>query len=220
MDPHADNADTTGGWIIDRDEFLKLDRGQKTCILWSLFNHHSWCCCCLCLRRCFCHRCCCCCLCYGVVNKKVFHKSEEKCTKKSEQYRGPRRCGWAGAVSVGQGQYRVGKGSIGCSTTQVRFSAYQKSFLKMLKNQSASFSPFSKIVYHFQTLVIFKGTWTWILLWFSECLQTFLHLILRLSDIGSVSGPSSFFLLTSGDRTNVSYPCHRDPQSICNFFMR
>ena len=30
--------------------------------------------------------------------------------KKSEQYRGPRRCGWAGAVSVGQGQYRVGTG--------------------------------------------------------------------------------------------------------------
>merc|ERR1719334_675063 len=52
--------------------------------------------------------------------------------KKSEQYRGPRRCGWAGAVSVGQGQYRVGKGSIGCSTTQVRFSAYQKKFFKML----------------------------------------------------------------------------------------
>ena len=25
----------------------------------------------------------------------------------------------------GQGQYRVGRGSIGCSTTQVRFSAYQ-----------------------------------------------------------------------------------------------
>ena len=33
--------------------------------------------------------------------------------KKSEQYRGPRRCGCAGAVSVGQGQYRVGRGSIG-----------------------------------------------------------------------------------------------------------
>merc|ERR1719334_2552294 len=33
--------------------------------------------------------------------------------KKSEQYRGPRRCGWAGAVSVGQGQYRLGRGSIG-----------------------------------------------------------------------------------------------------------
>ena len=29
MDPHDDAADTTGGWIIDRDEFLKLDRGQK-----------------------------------------------------------------------------------------------------------------------------------------------------------------------------------------------
>ena len=30
MDPHDDAADTTGGWIIDRDEFLKLDRGQKS----------------------------------------------------------------------------------------------------------------------------------------------------------------------------------------------
>ena len=30
----------------------------------------------------------------------------------------------------GQGQYQVGRGSIGCSTTRVRFSAYQKSFLR------------------------------------------------------------------------------------------
>jgi len=50
--------------------------------------------------------------------------------KKSGKYWGLRRNGWAGAVSGGQGQYRVGRGSIGCSTTQVRFSAYQKSFLR------------------------------------------------------------------------------------------
>ena len=29
----------------------------------------------------------------------------------------------------GQGQYRVGRGSIGCSTTQIRFSADQKAFM-------------------------------------------------------------------------------------------
>ena len=51
--------------------------------------------------------------------------------KKSEQYRGPRRSGWAGAVSGGQGQYWVGRGSIGWAGAvlavplpKVRFSAF------------------------------------------------------------------------------------------------
>ena len=52
------------------------------------------------------------------------------CMQKSGKYWGPRRNGWAGAVSGGQGQYQVGRGSIDGSTTQVRFSAYRKSSLK------------------------------------------------------------------------------------------
>ena len=51
--------------------------------------------------------------------------------KKSEKYWGLRRNGWAGAVSGGQGQYRVGRGSIGCST-QVRFSTSQKISIRSL----------------------------------------------------------------------------------------
>ena len=35
------------------------------------------------------------------------------CEEKSGKYWGLRRNGWAGAVSGGQGQYRVGRGSIG-----------------------------------------------------------------------------------------------------------
>ena len=42
MDPHDDAADTTGGWIIDRDEFLKLDRGQKVSTIVLFFFHPTF----------------------------------------------------------------------------------------------------------------------------------------------------------------------------------
>ena len=52
--------------------------------------------------------------------------------KKSEQYRGPRRSGWAGAVSDGQGQYWVGTGSIGCYTTKSQIFGILNNLCKML----------------------------------------------------------------------------------------
>ena len=53
-------------------------------------------------------------------------------SKKSEQYRGPRQSGWAGAVSGGQGQYWVGRGSIGCSTAKSQIFGISKNLFKML----------------------------------------------------------------------------------------
>ena len=41
-----------------------------------------------------------------------------KKSTKSEKYREPQQSGWAEAVSGRQGQYRVGRGVIGCSTNK------------------------------------------------------------------------------------------------------
>ena len=53
-----------------------------------------------------------------IMSKSIFFSAK----KKSGKYWGPRRNEWAGAVSGGQGQYRVGRSSIDCSTTQVGIS--------------------------------------------------------------------------------------------------
>ena len=62
----------------------------------------------------------------------ILKPNARKKFKKSEKYWGPRRNGWAGAVSGGQGPYRVGRGSIGCSTTKSQIIGISKNLYKML----------------------------------------------------------------------------------------
>ena len=63
----------------------------------------------------------------GLANVFFLDQSSKSLSKKSGKYWGPRRNGWVGAVSGGQEQYRVGRSSVDCSTTEVKFSAYRKS---------------------------------------------------------------------------------------------
>ena len=56
----------------------------------------------------------------------------DKRKKKSDKYRGPRRSGWAGAVSGGQGQYWVSRGSISCYTTKSQIFGILNNLCKML----------------------------------------------------------------------------------------
>ena len=58
---------------------------------------------------------------------KIWYAKSQKLRKKANWKKNLNSIGVRDGVG-GQGQYRVGRGSIGCSTTQIRFSAYQKSF--------------------------------------------------------------------------------------------
>ena len=64
-------------------------------------------------------------------------RKKKRRRKKSEKYWGPRRNGWAGAISGGQGQYLVGRGSIGQAGAvltvplpKIRFLAHRKISLR------------------------------------------------------------------------------------------